>query len=85
VASYRLVIKRSAARELEALPLKVRKRIVTRITALATEPRPNGAEKLSGLDKYRLRQGDYRILYAIDDSSEMVTVVRIGHRRDAYR
>jgi mRNA interferase RelE/StbE len=85
VASYRVLIKRSAVRELEAVPLKDRRRLVTRIEALADNPRPVGVQKLSGEEKYRLRQGDYRMLYEIVDEALMVTVVRVGHRRDVYR
>jgi mRNA interferase RelE/StbE len=85
VASYNVVVKRSAARELEAIPLKDRRRIVARIRDLATDPRPPGCQKLSGEEKYRLRQGDYRILYEITDRELVVTVVRIGNRRDVYR
>jgi len=85
VASYSLFIKRSAAKELEALPLKDRRRILPRMRALGAEPRPQGVEKLSGAEKYRVRQGDYRILYTIDDSARSVVIVKIGHRRDVYR
>jgi mRNA interferase RelE/StbE len=85
VASYSIQIKRSAAKELETLPLKDRRRIVALIRALANDPRPPGSEKLSGEEKYRLRQGNYRILYEIVDEDLIVTVVRIGHRRDVYR
>lgn len=85
MARYSVQIKRSAARELEAVPLKDRRRIVRRIQDLASEPRPPGCEKLSGEDKYRLRQGNYRILYEIIDQDLIVTVVRIGDRRDVYR
>jgi len=85
VANYELLIKRSAAKELEALPPKYRSRIAAKIHALSTEPRPPGAEKLSGEEKYRIRQGDYRVLYEIDDGVRTVTIVRIGHRRDVYR
>jgi mRNA interferase RelE/StbE len=85
VASYNLLIKQGAAKELEALPLKDRRRIVTRIQTLEEEPRPKGSEKLTGQQQYRLRQGDYRILYEIDDTQHSVTVMKIGHRRDVYR
>ncbi len=85
MARYSVRIKRSAARELEAVPPKDRKRIVRRIDGLAVEPRPPGCEKLSGEEKYRLRQGDYRILYEIVDRKLIVTVVKIGNRRDVYR
>jgi mRNA interferase RelE/StbE len=85
VASYSLFLKRSAAKELEAVAAKDRRRIVDRIQALAAEPRPPGVEKLSGAEKYRARQGDDRVLYSIDDAPSTVMVVRIGHRRDVYR
>lgn len=85
MASYKLLVTRSAAKELEAIPSKDRGRIITRIRGLADEPRPAGAEKLSGEDKYRIRQGDYRVLYEIEDRQLIVTVVRIGHRREVYR
>jgi mRNA interferase RelE/StbE len=85
VASYSILLTRSAAKELEGVPTKDRQRIVTKIRALAGNPRPAGAEKLSGDDKYRIRQGDYRILYEIVDEQLIVTVVRIGNRRDVYR
>lgn len=83
--SYKLRIKPSAVKELEGLPIDDRRRIVERITALAEQPRPAGCEKLSGLDKYRVRPGRYRVLYAIDDAARTITVVKVGHRRDVYR
>jgi mRNA interferase RelE/StbE len=85
VASYRVLLKRSATKELEALPLKDRRRVARRIQGLAGEPRPAGCEKLSGQEKFRLRQGDFRILYSVGDTRFEVTVVKIGHRRDVYR
>ena len=85
MASYSLEIKRSAAKELAQVPPKDRGRIVARIQALADDPRPVGAEKLSGQERYRVRQGDYRILYEIEDQVPRIMVVKIGHRRDVYR
>jgi len=85
VASYSIVVKASAAKELDAVPRKELQRIIKKGGALATNPPPNGSEKLSGAERYRLRQGDYRIIYAIDDSVRQVIVVKIGHRRDVYR
>ena len=85
MASYSIEIKRSAAKELTQLPPKDRGRIVARIQALADDPRPVGAEKLSGQDRYRVRKGDYRILYEIEDQVLRIMVVKIGHRRDVYR
>ena len=86
MASYRgFFIKPSAAKEIEALPNKDRRRVVNRIRRLGVEPRPPRTEKLSGAGKYRLRQGDYRILYLIDDADRAVIVVKVGHRREVYR
>jgi mRNA interferase RelE/StbE len=85
VANYSLLIKASAAKELEATPKKDRKRLAATIKGLAASPRPPGSEKLSGEEKYRIRQGDYRILYLIEDASSTVTIVKIGHRREVYR
>jgi mRNA interferase RelE/StbE len=87
VAGYRLLIKASAAKEIEAPGQKKdRQRIVNRIGALASEPRPTGCEKLAGAEeRYRVRQGQFRIVYAIDDASRTVEVVKVGHRREVYR
>ncbi|MEO6258749.1 MAG: type II toxin-antitoxin system RelE/ParE family toxin [Thermoanaerobaculia bacterium] len=84
MANYKIVIKRSAAKELNSVASrKDRQRLVARIAALAKELRPVGAEKLSGSrDKYRIRQGNYRILYEIEDD---VLVVKIGDRKQVYR
>jgi mRNA interferase RelE/StbE len=85
VASYKLLIKPSAVKELEALPLKDRRRVVARVRGLSGTPRPPGCEKLSGLDLYRVRQGSYRILYAVQDAEHVVVIIKIGHRREVYR
>lgn len=86
MASYRLFIKSSAVKEIEAIPTRQdRRRVVQRIESLADNPRPPGCQKLSGADKYRVRQGRYRILFAIRDERLVVTVVRVAHRKDAYR
>lgn len=85
MASYSILFTRSAAKELGGVPKRDRQRVVAKIRALADNPRPVGSEKLSGDDKYRLRQGDYRILYEIVDAELTVTVVRIGNRREVYR
>jgi mRNA interferase RelE/StbE len=87
VAGFRVLIKTSAAKELDAAGSKAdRHRIVDRIRALADDPRPKGAEKLAGYaDRYRLRQGRYRIVYLIDDGSHEITIFRIAHRKDVYR
>jgi mRNA interferase RelE/StbE len=87
VASYSVFIKTSAARELEAVePRSARARIVSRIQDLARAPRPRGSQKLAGeAERYRIRQGAYRIVYSVDDERRIVEVVKIGHRRDVYR
>lgn len=85
MASYSVPFARSAREELRRVPTKDRERITDRIGALAGDPRPHGCEKLSTQDKYRIRQGDCRIVYTIDDVEVTVWVVRIGHRRDVYR
>lgn len=85
MAGYSLDIKKSAAKELDRLPPADCARVVDRIRALASDPRPHGSEKLTADDKYRLRQGNYRILYEIDDQARRVTIVRIADRKQAYR
>ena len=85
MANYDLRIKPSAAKELEALQTKDRRRIVSKIQNFADEPRPQGCEKLTGQDRFRLRQGKLRILFEVDDGQQIVTVVKIAHRRDVYR
>lgn len=86
MAKYSIRIKKSALKELEAVGTKAdRRRIVNRIDSLAADPRPAGAAKLSGLDRYRIRQGRYRILYTIEDMELIVYVIRVGDRKDVYR
>ena len=85
MASYNVRIKPSAVKELEAIPAKDRRRIATRIQSLASTPRPVGCEKLAGHDKYRIRQGNCRVPYMIEDEVLTVTVIAIGNRRDIYR
>jgi mRNA interferase RelE/StbE len=87
VASYRVFIKASAGKELAAVgPKADRQRIIARIQGLAVEPRADGAEKLAGhAGRCRIRQGNYRIVYAVDDAAREVTVYKIGDRKDAYR
>jgi mRNA interferase RelE/StbE len=85
VAVYSLFFKESVQKDLERIPKKDLRRILSRIKSLASEPRPQGCEKLTGQDRYRLRQGGYRIVYAIQDEQRTVTVVKVGHRKDIYR
>lgn len=87
MVSYRVLIKTSAGKELAAVDSKSdRQKLVSRIQGLAGNPRPHGAEKLAGYaDRYRVRQGNYRIVYLIDDDSSAVTIFKVGHRKDVYR
>jgi mRNA interferase RelE/StbE len=86
MADYQIVFTRSAAKELEALPEPIALRILQRIEALAVTPRPAGCRKLVGSDNlWRIRVGDYRVVYSIDDPQGVIDVVAVRHRRDAYR
>ena len=85
MANYDLVFKKSVAKDLREFPKADVKRILQRIRALADDPRPPGCEKLSGQERYRLRQGAYRIVYEIHEKVLIVLIVKIGHRRDVYR
>ena len=82
---YSLVVKKSAERELRAIPKTDLRRMTERLRGLRSNPRPPGCEKLSGHDHYRIRQGDYRMVYAVDDDARVVTLVKVGHRREVYR
>ena len=83
--SYRLLLKKSAERELRKIPKADLQRITERIKELAAIPRPSGIEKLTGQDSYRIRQGDYRIVYTVDDDHRLIEIIKIGHRREVYR
>jgi mRNA interferase RelE/StbE len=83
--NYRVFILPRAQKELEELPGDAYNNILSTMLALAQDPRPHGCTKLQGRDGWRVRKGDYRIIYEIDDQQKSVTVVRIGHRRDIYR
>ena len=87
MARYSVRIKTSAVKEIKAIPTKrERQRIVNRISALADDPRPLGCQKLAGGEnRFRVRQGRYRIVYSVEDSELIVEVVRVGHRKDVYR
>lgn len=83
--SYSVFIEARADRELGKLPPDVQERLDAAIDLLAENPRPASSIKLSGRESYRLRVGDYRALYLVDDSRQEVTVTRVGHRRNIYR
>jgi len=82
---YEVQIKRSAEKELDALPARTRSRIAKRLLGLENDPRPQGVVKLQGQEAYRLRVGDHRALFTIDDAKRIVMIYAIGHRRDVYR
>ncbi|HUO44082.1 MAG TPA: type II toxin-antitoxin system RelE/ParE family toxin [Burkholderiales bacterium] len=87
MAGYKLLIKTSAAKEIDGTGSKAdRQKIVSKILTLAANGRPAGSEKLAGHDnRYRLRQGNYRIIYLINDDTHEITIFKIGHRKDVYR
>ncbi|MFZ5819146.1 MAG: type II toxin-antitoxin system RelE family toxin [Chloroflexota bacterium] len=83
--TYQVILQRPAEKELDALESSVHKRIVTRLLALEENPRPAGVKKLQGQESYRLRVGDYRVLYTINDKSRKIFIMAVGHRREVYR
>ena len=86
MGKYRVLIKPSATKELEAIAQKKdRQRIVRKIESLADDPRPPGSHKLTGHDGFRIRQGRYRIVYEITDEELIVLVIKIADRKDVYR
>lgn len=85
MARYKIVIRKSVSKDIRGIPKKDLQRILNAIETLADDPRPTGSKKLSGQERYRLRQGNYRILYEIEDDKLIVCVVKIGDRRDVYR
>jgi mRNA interferase RelE/StbE len=85
MAVYRVFFKKSVEKDFEAIPQKELKRILQRIELLREDPRPPGYEKLTGQERYRVRQGQYRIVYSIQDKQLSVWVVKVGHRKDVYR
>ena len=85
MAKYKITIKKSAAKELEDIPKKELRKIIKRIQSHAQNPRPQGSQKLSGQNRLRIRQGNYRIVYSVDNKDCIVDIVKIGHRREIYR
>ena len=82
---YKILIRKSAAKELDKIPKRDLQRIVKCINSLSKKPRPSGSEKLSGQERYRIRQGNYRIVYSVQDKEHSVWIVKIGHRSEVYR
>lgn len=85
MAGYRVYFRESVAKDFRDIPKKDARRILRRIESLAADPRPPGCEKLTGQERYRLRQGNYRIVYSVQDKELTVWIVKIGHRKDVYR
>lgn len=85
MARYELRVRPSVAKDLRGLPKEEVKRILARIEALRDDPRPSGSEKLSAQERYRIRQGNYRIIYGIEEAEVVVEIVKVGHRREVYR
>ena len=85
MASYKILIKASAVKELKKIPKKNLSKVTERINSLAIDPSPPGCEKLTVQNAYRLRQGSYRIIYTIDDEILVILVIKVGHRRDIYK
>jgi len=85
MGKYRVEIKRSAVKEINSLPRRDLRTILDKIAALSDDPRPHDCKKLSAQEKYRVRCGVYRILYSIEDVILIVNIVKVAHRKDAYR
>jgi mRNA interferase RelE/StbE len=85
MAAYKAFFKKSVEKDFNRFPKKALKKIINRIGGLAEDSRPPGCEKLTGEDRYRLRQGSYRIVYSIQDNELTVWVVTVGHRKDICR
>ena len=85
MAAYKIFFKKFVEKDFEGIPKNDLKKIINRIGRLAEDPRPQGCEKLTGQEKYRMRQGHYRIVYSIQDSELTIWVVTVGHRKNIYR
>ncbi len=85
MAVYKVYFRESVEKDLNTIPKKDLKRVLQRIERLGDNPRPSGCEKLTGRERYRVRQGPYRIVYSIQDDESTVWIVRVGHRKDIYR
>ena len=85
MAEYEIYFKESVWKDLKGIPKRDLKRILSRTQSLGDDPRPSGSEKLTGQELYRVRQGNYRILYSIEDNELTVWVIKVGHRKEVYR
>jgi mRNA interferase RelE/StbE len=85
MAAYKVYFRESVEKDFSSIPKKDLLKIMRRIEELANNPRPSGCEKLTGRERYRVRQGRYRIVYSIQDGTLTIWIVKVGHRRDVYR
>ncbi|NQT80155.1 MAG: type II toxin-antitoxin system RelE/ParE family toxin [Candidatus Aminicenantes bacterium] len=85
MGAYKIYFKKSVLKDIEKIPNKDLKRIIKKIETLSEDPRPLGHEKLSDQEKYRIRQGNYRIIYSIQDDKLTIWIIKVGHRRDVYQ
>ncbi|WP_319585985.1 type II toxin-antitoxin system RelE/ParE family toxin [uncultured Desulfobulbus sp.] len=85
MAGFEILFKESVYKELKSIPKTDLKKILSKIELLANDPRPTGSQKLTGLELYRVRQGQYRIVYSIHDNELLIHIVKVGHRKDVYR
>jgi mRNA interferase RelE/StbE len=85
MAEYEILFKESVWKDLKKIPKRELKKILSRVEKLGNDPRPMGCEKLTGEELYRIRQGNYRIVYSIQDNELTVWVIKVGHRKDVYR
>ena len=85
MARYRVIVRKSVSKDMKGIPRNDVRRILVSIESLANDPRPLGCKKLSEQERYRIRQGNYRILYEIEDNKLIICVVKVRHRRDVYR
>jgi mRNA interferase RelE/StbE len=85
MAGYKIFFKKSVGKDLAVIPVKGLRKILQRIETFIQDPRPPGCEKLTGQNRFRIRQGQYRIFYSIQDQELVVIVVKVAHRKGAYR
>ena len=85
MAEYKIYFKESVEKDIRTIPKKDLRKIILCIKALSKDPRPPGHEKLTGQERYRVRQGQYRIIYSIQEKDLTIWVVKVGHRKDVYR
>jgi mRNA interferase RelE/StbE len=85
MGKYRVIFRKSVALDLRRIPNRDLRKILATIESLSEEPRPSGIERLSGQERYRVRQGNYRVVYEINDDEIIVVIVKVGHRKDVYR